>query len=200
MGVSVSLQAGLIKFDVKISEFAQTVQDFVGASLDAKARDALKTMIAEVDKDFELVAEVMSPLYSINNVADFQRQWPQTFANFTARYLTSWHSLATHCGIVTAQLQRVQKAHNWKRRIPVLGDAVKRLEDMSSRWMGNDSELYTAMQEFMDSMHEALKDVNGCRTPAKAVKKLKDTLNGTERSLLSIKGYSNELKRLSAAL
>lgn len=200
MDATVSLRAGLFKFDVKISEFSQAVRDFAGASLDTKARDALKTMIAEVDKDFELVAEVMSPLYSINTVADFQRQWPQTFPDFTTRYLTSWHSLATHCGIVNDQLQRVQKSHNWKRRIPVLGEAVKRLEDMSSRWMGNDFELYRAMQEFMDSMHEALKAVDRCRTPAKSVAKLKDILNGTERSLLSIKGYSNELKRLSATL
>jgi hypothetical protein len=201
MSASVSLKAGVVGFEINISEFCQVIRDFVGASLDTEARQALKTMIDEVDKDFELVVEVVTPLYAINSVADFRQRWPEFLQDFKKQYLTQWGSLATHCGIVMDQLQRLQKAHNWKRRIPLLRDAVRRLDEMAQEWMANDAKLYESMNGFIASVNDAMMAVNKHhKTPAKALKKLEGVLQGTEKSLLKIKAYSNELKMISARL
>ena len=159
--MKVSLQAGIVGFETNISEFCQVVRDFVGAALDQKARQALKKMIAEVDKDFDLVIEVLTPLYAINTNEDLRAQWPAVFQKFKKLYFTQWGSLSTSCGIVMDQLQRVRDAHNWKRRIPVLRDAVKKLDDQGQRWMCNDEELYRSMNAFMKSLNTTLVDVNG---------------------------------------
>lgn len=197
--MKVSLQAGIVGFETNISEFCQVVRDFVGAALDQKARQALKKMIAEVDKDFDLVIEVLTPLYAINTNEDLRAQWPAVFQKFKKLYFTQWGSLSTSCGIVMDQLQRVRDAHNWKRRIPVLRDAVKKLDDLGQRWMCNDEELYRSMNAFMKSLNTTLVDVNGqLKTPEKALRKLHAFLRGKESSIVKIKAYSNELKLISA--
>lgn len=199
--MKVSVEAGVVAFEVKLSEFVHVVRDFVGARLDKPAREAIKKMIEEVDKDFALVVGALTPLFAINTDADVRTVWRTAFQDFKTEYFTKWNSLATHCQIVSAELQRLQKAHDWKRRLPVLRKAVTGLETLGQRWMANDQELYTAMNAFMDSTNRALTEVNALsRTPAKALRKLRAVLRGTETGLLRIKAYSNELKQISAAL
>jgi hypothetical protein len=112
-----------------------------------------------------------------------------------------WQSVSTHCGIVTNQLQRVQKAHDWKRRIPVLRNAVRRLDEMGQKWMANDARLYESMNDFMNSVNDAFGTINKrYKTPAKALGELQAILQGTETSLLKIKAYSNELKLISSKI
>jgi hypothetical protein len=201
MSTKVSLKAGLVGFEVNISEFCQVLRDFLGASLDPQARHALKAMIQEVDKDFVLVVEVLTPLYAVNTVSDFRQRWPDIFENFKKHYFTQWGSLNTHCGIVSDQLRRIQQAHDWKRRIPLLRSAVNRLEEMGQRWMANDAKLSQAMHGFMESVNQAFTAVNKChKTPAKALSEIDVVLQGTEKSLLKIKAYSNEIKGISAQL
>lgn len=201
MSASVSLKAGVLGFEVNIVEFCQVVRDFVGARLDGEARRALKTMITEVDKDFELVVEVMTPLYAINTDADMRKRWPEVFQKFKSEYFKQWGSLATSCGIVSQELERMKKAHDWKRRVPLLRKAVEELDSLGQRWMANDAALYTAMNGFMESANRALTDVNShCGRPKNALRKLRGVLRGTETGLLSIKGYLNELKQFSARL
>ena len=199
MSSTVKLKAGVVDFDVNVAEFCAVVRNFVGVSLDAGARQALKAMIEEVDKDFELVVEVLIPLYAINTVDDFRTQWPGILQRFKTHYLTNWGMLTTHCGIVMDQLDRVRKAHRWKRRVPLLRGAVQNLEDMGGRWMANDQKLHEAMDAFMRAVDAALVAVNQHRgQPRRAVAELQRVLQGTEASLLKIKAYSNELKRISA--
>lgn len=158
-----------------------------------------RKMIAEVDKDFELVTEVLTPLYAINTNKDLRVQWPAVFQKFKKLYFTQWGSLSTSCGIVMDQLQRVRDAHNWRRRIPVLRDALKKLDDLGPRWMCNDEELYRSMHDFMESLNTVLDDVNGqLKTPDRALRKLHAVLRGKESSIVKIKAYSNELKLISA--
>jgi len=201
MSAKVALETPLLSFEVDILELCQVLRDFVGVSLDADARKALKEMIVEVDKNFQLVVEVLTPLYAINTAADFRERWPELFRKFKTQYLSKWHSLSTRCGIVSQHLQRIQSAHDWKRRLPVLRNAVKRLDDIGDRWMANDAKLYEAMNGFMQSTNNALMSVNGHRsTPAKALKEIQAVLRGTEKTLLQIKAYSNELELISARL
>jgi len=199
--IKVPLQTGLGTFEVNVSEFVQGLRAFVGVSLNKPARKALKTMIEEVDKDFELVTDVLTPLFAFNTASDFEQGWKPIFTRFKKHYLTRWHVLTTHCGIVSDQLKRMQKAHDWKRRVPFLRDAVTRLEDMGQRWMANDKKLHEAMSSFLTSVDQALTAVNKLHgTPAKAVARLQSVLHGSEKSLLTIRAYANELKRLSARL
>lgn len=199
--MKVSIKAGVFGFEANISEFCNVVRDFVGAKLDEKARQALRNMIEEVDKDFELVVDVMTPLYGINSPSDLRVLWPEILPKFMNEYFTKWHSLSTHCGIVTDHLQRIQKAQNWKRNIPLLRNGVQKLDEMGQRWMCDDAKLYQAMDGFMQSINTALLEINALRkTPVKALNKLQKALNGTEAGLLKIKAYSNELKRISAQL
>ena len=182
-------------------EFVQEIRAFIGVSLDAPAREALKELIEEVDKDFKLVVEVLTPLFAINTASDFEEKWMPIFVQFKNHYLTSWKSLATSCGIVQDQLKRVQQAQNWKRYLPFLHDAVTRLEDMGQRWMANDQKLHEAMSRFMTSVDQALTAINQLHgTPAKAVAQLQAVLQGSEKSLQTIRDHANELKRLSAQL
>ena len=199
--MKVSLQAGVFAFEAKISELCQVVRDFLGARLDEQARQALKTMIAEVDKDFELVVEVLTPLYAINTEADVCKRWPEVFQQFKSERFKQWGSLSTSCGIVFQELERLREAHNWKRRVPLLRKAVEDLDALGQRWMANDSALYTAMNGFMETVNRELMEVNGqFKTPKNALRKLRRVLQGTETGLLRIKGYLNELKHVSARL
>jgi hypothetical protein len=196
-----SLNVGIGGFEVKVSEFAQVTREFLGLSINKKARLALKAMIKEVDRDFKLVAGVMTPFLEINTPADFRSSWPRRFARFKNYYAVQWDALGTRCDIVSDQLEKLKDAHNWKRHVPLLGRNVKRLEKMGERWMANDQKLYEAMNAFIDSVDAALTAVNRLeKTPSKAVDALHKALQGTERRLLTIRSYGNELKRLSAQL
>jgi hypothetical protein len=201
MSTKVSLKAGIVGFEVDISEFFPVVRDLIDVKLDAKAQEALKTMIEEVDKNFKLIVEVLMPLYTINTVADFRQRWSEFLQNFKKQYLTQWELAKTRCGIVSDQLQRLHEAHNWKRRVPLIRNALRRLDEMGQRWMANDIKLYESMNGFMTSVNDALEIVNKHRkTPAKALEELRALLQGMDQSLLKIKAYSNELERISARL
>ena len=51
------IKLSLYGFDVDIGEFVRLIRDLAGAKLDAQSKDALKTMIAEVGKSFDVVLD-----------------------------------------------------------------------------------------------------------------------------------------------
>jgi len=75
-----------------------------GAKLDAQSKDALKTMIAEVRKSFDVVLHVVTPLYALNTEATTRSEFPKLYANFKNTYLKNSNEIRTPRHIVTSML------------------------------------------------------------------------------------------------
>src|SRR5882724_6379180 len=71
------IKLSLYGFDVDIGEFVRLIRDLAGAKLDAQSKDALKTMIAEVGKSFDVVLDVVTPLYALNTEPMLETKHPR---------------------------------------------------------------------------------------------------------------------------
>src|SRR5204863_1187307 len=102
------IKLSLYGFDVDIGEFVRLIRDLAGAKLDAQSKDALKTMIAEVGKSFDVVLDVVTPLYALNTEAMLRSEFPKLYANFKNAYLKNSNEIRTHCHIVTGSVRAVK--------------------------------------------------------------------------------------------
>ena len=196
------IKLSLYGFDVDIGEFVRLIRDLAGAKLDAQSKDALKTMIAEVGKSFDVVLDVVTPLYALNTEAMLRSEFPKLYANFKNAYLKNSNEIRTHCHIVTDQFERLKASQSWKQNIPIIRDAFQRLIETEATWASADYTLANKMSDFLSNVDIELSRMDAMLqidaiTSLDAVREL---LADTEQQIKSIKAHLDELRIISARL
>jgi hypothetical protein len=172
------------------------------AKLDSQTLDALKTMIAEVRKSFDVVVDVVTPLYALNSEATLRSEFPKLYANFKNAYLKNSDEIRTHCHIVTDQFGRLKTSQAWKQNIPVVRDAFQRLMDAEAKWVGADYTLADKMNSFLSNVNTELSRIDVVlQTDAPAgLHAVRELLADTEQQIKRIKSNLDELKIISGRL
>jgi F0F1-type ATP synthase delta subunit len=155
-----SLKFSLAGFEIDLGEFAQVVRDLATAQLDSQTKEALRTLIAEARKSFDVVIDVVTPLYAVNSEAAMRAAFPQLYANFKNAYLKHGDEIRTHCHIVRDQINTLKDNKAWRQNIPVLQNAFQRLAQSSKKWVGNDDALADKMDDFLNEMNTELSGIN----------------------------------------
>ena len=196
------IKLSLYGFDVDIGEFVRLIRDLAGAKLDAQSKDALKTMIAEVRKSFDVVLDVVTPLYALNTEAMLRSEFPKLYANFKNAYLKNSNEIRTHCHIVTDQFERLKASQSWKQNIPVIRDAFQRLIETEATWASADYTLANKMSNFLSNVDTELSRIDAMlQTDASAsLDAVRELLADTEQQIKSIKAHLDELRIISARL
>ncbi len=80
--MSSSLKVSMAGFEVDLVEFAGVISDLVSVNLDQESKAALKTLIGEARKSFDVVVDVITPLYALNTPVAVRDQFPALRATF----------------------------------------------------------------------------------------------------------------------
>jgi hypothetical protein len=197
-GIRISLHG----FDVDIGEFVRLIRDLASAKLDAQTLDALKTMIAEVRKSFDVAVDVVTPLYALNSEATLRSEFPKLYANFKNAYLKNSGEIRTHCHIVIDQFERLKATQAWKQNIPVVRNAFQRLMEAEAKWAGADDSLADKMNSFLGNVDTELSRIDTVlQTDAAAgLHAVRELRADTEQQIKSIKSHLDELRIISGRL
>ncbi len=196
------LKTPLAEFELNLSEFASIVKELFVVDLTADARQSLKTLIAEARKSFDVVIDILTPLYALNNESLLRSTFPQLFANFKNTYLKNSDEIRTHCHIVNDQIDKLIEKENWKKHLPLVGKSLERLKRSKDQWMGNDSALADRMQNLLWQVNDNLSDLNtqlGQDANAAFIA-MTSLLKESEPELLKLKKSLDELRVISAKL
>jgi len=196
------LKTPLVEFELDLCAFASIVKELFMVNLTTEARESLQTLIDEARKNFDVVVDILAPLYGLNNESLLQSAFPQLFASFKSTYLKNSDEIRTHCHIVTDQIDKLIDKENWKEHLPLVGKSLERLKRSKAQWMGNDTALSDSMQRFLLRVNDSLNDLNtqlgqDVNTAFIAMTSL---LKESEPELLKIKTSLDELRVISAKL
>src|SRR5688500_2986651 len=133
------LKFSLGGFEADIGEFVALVRGLAAAQLDSQTKEALRALIAEARRSFDVVVDVVTPLYAVNSAASLQTAFPALYANFKNSYFKQADEVRTHCHIVTGQIQKLKESKAWRENIPLFRNAYERLARSSDEWIGNDN-------------------------------------------------------------
>jgi hypothetical protein len=197
-GIKVSLAA----FEIDVGEFVQVIRDLASVKLDAQTQAALKTLIAEARKSFDVVVDVVTPLYALNSETTMRAEFPKLYANFKSAYLRNSNEVRTHCHIVKDQIGGLKESQAWKENIPLLRNAFNRLVQLEAKWIGNDDDLAYKMDRFLDRMDGELGQINQTlpTDATAACRAVTSLLSDTEKQIKNIKSQLDELRIVSNRL
>lgn len=196
------LKFSLAGFEVDLGEFARVVRDLTAARLDSQTKEALRTLIAEARKSFDVIVDVVTPLYGLNSAASMQAAFPSLYADFKNAYLKQAGEIRTHCHIVTHQIQTLKESKAWRENIPLFQNAFARLVQSSDRWVGNDDALADKMDRFLNEMDAELNAINTTlQSDADAAFRAAAALvSETDAEIKNIRLQLNKLREISSRL
>jgi hypothetical protein len=185
-----------------LGEFVGVIRDLASVKLDSKTQTALKTLIAEARKSFDVVVDVVTPLYALSSEATMGTEFPKLYANFKNAFLKNSDEVRTHCQIVKDQIERLKASQAWKQNFPVARNAFQRLVQSEAKWAGNDDALADKMNNFLRVMNDELNLINQAlpTDAAAACRAVTALLGDTEKEIKNIKSQLNDLRIVSNQL
>jgi hypothetical protein len=199
---SFTLKTPLIEFEFNLGEFVGILKDLVTVKMNSEAKQSLKALIMEARKSFDVVVDVLSPLYSLKDEAAMQSTFPSLYSSFKNTYLKNADEIRTHCHIVAQEIDKLIRNDSWKAHLPFVGKSLEWLRASKDKWVGNDVALSDSMSRFMQNVNDSLTEVSNRipRDSRDAFLELKSLLSESEPELLKIKNQLNELRVVSSQL
>lgn len=202
MEVEIGLGYELATLKVTLTEFTSVVSHLSGEAKHKAVRQTLKEMIDEVRRSYDTSVDVFTPLYLIDTIKKFDKQFPTARTNFKNTYLKSSGNIRTHSGIVGMKIKDLQKSKSWMKHLPFVKKSFARLESLGTDWVGNDFKLAQSMHDFLTGVNHFLDKVSQIQKKdrSEAFKYLQRSLRQFEYDLVAMKNELNELTQLSSQL
>ena len=187
---------------LSLGEFTTIIKYLIGEAKQQEVREALKEMIQEVRKSYDVAVDVFTPLYALDTKRKFTSRFSQERANFKSTYLKAGSRVRTHCGIVARQLEELKKRKAWMKSLPYIRRSFKRLEDLAESWIANDTWLALNMESLLRGMNGFLNTVSRMqkKNASEAFRYLTSSLDQFEDDFLAINKWIDELTDISKQL
>jgi hypothetical protein len=202
MGLELSIGNELAQLKLSLGEFTTVIKYLIGEAKQQEVREALKEMIQEVRKSYDVAVDVFTPLYALDTKRKFTSRFSQERANFKSTYLKAGSRVRTHCGIVARQLEELKKRKAWMKSLPYIRRSFKRLEDLAESWIANDTWLALNMESLLRGMNGFLNTVSRMqkKNASEAFRYLTSSLDQFEDDFLAINKWIDELTDISKQL
>jgi hypothetical protein len=166
-----------------------------------EVRHALKEMIQEVRKSYDIALDVFTPLYNLDIKQKFTAQFSQTRTDFKTTYLKDINNVQTHCSIVAQELKKLEKQKGWMKK-PYIRRSFKRLENLAGDWIADDTWLASNMENLLKNLNKFLNEVSRLQKgkATNAFHNLGSSPDQFEDDFLAIKNRLDELTVISSQL
>lgn len=202
MSIEMSIGNDLAQLKLSLGEFVTVVKHLSGEAKHQEVRQALKEMIQEVRKSYDVAVDAFTPLYNLDTKQKFTAQFSQARTDFKTTYLKDINNVRTHCSIVAQELEKLKKKKGWMKNLPYIRRSFKRLEKLASDWIANDTWLALNMESLLKNLNQFLNEISRLQKgkPTDAFHNLGSSLDQFEDDFLAIKNRLDELTVISRQL
>jgi len=199
MGSEVQLDAGIGSLKIDLSDFVSAIRALakwaVGADEKEKAREAIKDLIVEVRKTFDIIVENLEPLYKLTTKASFNSQFDERRAAIKSVYLNRGELAVTRCHIVKQQLDKLKSRTVWMQNLPFAGSAHDNLKKVCATWLESDKNIARVIENFLEELSSFVDEVARLKISdsAKGLRLLSDGLSLLEGNFREMKRQLGEL-------
>jgi hypothetical protein len=150
-----------VRFEITVEELQKVSKLLLESTKERRVKAALKSMFNELNKGYShLVRRVLGPLYEINSVERFDKDFNILRAKFKEMELGAVSCLSEiHCTNVTEQLQKLRESNSWRSAVPGLRRSLARLDLILDQWIENDAVLYQADQSLMNRINSMMDEI-----------------------------------------
>jgi hypothetical protein len=153
--MAASINAGILAADLE--RIAQLVRELLSIRLDSTAKDAIKRLVEEVSKAYDILVDSYTPFNSLKkNDQVFQNEFMETFGIFKNAYMKSFNNLDVSCRRVDQALSDLIDGRSYLSKFPVLRNKVKNFKDNSDAWYTNDRRIYDIVNGFYKDMYNEM--------------------------------------------
>lgn len=178
MGSEIELNAGIVKLKLELSQFTSAIgalaEKATGANEKEQARSAMKEMITEVRKVFDLVVDKLDPLYKLTTEASFIAEFDAIRGALKSASAKNNHAAITHCHIVREKFELLSARRAWMQNLPPAQDAYDKLETVCKKWLFHDESIVRGIDTFFQNLNAFTDEVEKLKRtdPARGLKML----------------------------
>ena len=189
---------------VDLERVAQLVRELLSIELDSSAKDAVKRLVEELSKAYDILVDCYTPFNSLKKNDDvFQMKFMTTFENFKNAYMKSFNSLDGTCTRVDQALNDLIDARSYLQRFPILRNRVKKFKDTSDAWYADDQKIRDIVNGFYKDMYNEMAVIEssfGNEPISDSRMKLNSLISRRDNDFFNLKPKLDDFRRLSEQL